>query len=158
MLKRLVVAVDGTPASWQALALAGHLLDNDGVLAVVDVKDLMAMYQATATSNYTLSTGLDVTQYVAEWEKHAESIKNEVARRLEDFKGHYEWHVLEADDQPGGPAAALSAFAAEWKADGIVVGRHQGSTILEGVFGSFPRWLVTHSSLPVIVVPLQEVT
>lgn len=156
MLKRLVVAVDGTPASWQALELAKHLIGAEGVLAVVDVKDLMAMYQATATSNYTLSTGLDVTQYVSEWEKHAESVKSEVAKRLEDFKGQHEWHVVEADDQPGGSAAALSAFATEWEADGIVVGRHQGSTILEGVFGSFPRWLVTHSFLPVVVVPVQE--
>jgi nucleotide-binding universal stress UspA family protein len=124
-------------------------------LGVVDVKDLMAMYQATATSNYTLSTGLDVTQYVSEWEKHAESVKQEAASHLENFQGNYEWHVVEADDRPGGPAAALNAFAVEWNADGIVVGRHQGSTILEGVFGSFPRWLVTHSSLPVVVVPLQ---
>ncbi len=154
MLNRLVVAVDGTPASWQALALARRLSGPEGVLAVADVKDLMAMYQATATSNYTMSTGLDVTQYVSEWDKHAEEVKEEVAKRLSDFEGQYEWHVVEADDQQGGPAAALSAFAEQWHAEGIVVGRHQGSTLLEGVFGSFPRWLVTHSALPIIVVPL----
>lgn len=112
------------------------------------------MYQATATSNYTMATGLDVTQYVSEWEQHAEAVKAEVSKHLDDFKGQYEWHVVDADDQQGGAAAALSAFADEWKAEAIVVGRHQGSTLLEGMFGSFPRWLVTHSTLPVIVVPL----
>ncbi len=154
MLNRVVVAVDGTPASWQALKVATRLIGSGGVLAVADVKDLMAMYQATATSNYTRSQGLDVSQYVREWEKHAEEVEAEVTRRLENFEGRFEWRVVDSDDQQGGPAAALSTFAVEWHADAIVVGRHQGSTILEGVFGSFPRWLVMHSSLPIMVVPL----
>ena len=154
MLSRVVVAVDGSDASWEALAYALRIVEHGGSLAMVDVKDLMGFFQATAGVSYNMSIGVDVSEYVKEWDMAADGVKAEALDKTKDFPGHVEWHVVESTDGKGGPAEALDSFARAWNAEAIVVGRHHGSTLMEGMFGSFPRWLVTHSHFPTTVVPV----
>ncbi|MHB1611347.1 MAG: universal stress protein [Sulfobacillus sp.] len=156
MLKRVVVAVDGSDASWEALAYAARIVEHGGSLALVDVKDLMSFFQATAGVSYNMSIGVDVSEYVKEWDTDAELVKKKALEQTKDFDGQVEWHVVESTDGKGGPAEALDSFARNWNAEAIVVGRHHGSTLMEGMFGSFPRWLATHSHFPTTVVPVSK--
>ena len=122
MLSRVVVALDGSDASWAALAYAQRIVEPGGSLAIVDVKDLMGFFQATAGVSYNMSIGVDVSEYVKEWDIAADGVKAEALDKTKGFQGDVQWHVVESADGKGGPAEALDSFARTWNADAIVVG------------------------------------
>ncbi|WP_158246333.1 universal stress protein [Sulfobacillus sp. hq2] len=153
MMNRVVVAINGSPACMQALDVAAKMIAPSGTVLCVDVEDIMAFYREYAVDSYEGEMAEDAEFFRNEWNKEARKIKEDVLHKASDLHLAAEWHILKLKPGQGGPAEALYKFAQREKAEAILVGQHRGSHLIEGLLGSFPRWLVTHSALPVVVVP-----
>ncbi|MCY0881762.1 MAG: universal stress protein, partial [Firmicutes bacterium] len=64
-----------------------------------------------------------------------------------------QWITLDDEPGKGGSARVFYQRAIKDQVEALLVGAHGGSAWAEGLFGSFPRWLIEHSTIPVIVVP-----
>ncbi|SMC04096.1 Nucleotide-binding universal stress protein, UspA family [Sulfobacillus thermosulfidooxidans DSM 9293] len=155
MFTKVAVAVDGSEASYHALSKALERTGDEGQLLLIDVKDIAAFIQpmSLGTTYGTPVATENLQLLLDEWDKNAEAVHQKAQKMVESTKIHAEWRIVTVEEGEGTAAQAFFDAATKWGADVIVVGRHQGSRFIEGMFGSFPRWLVTHSTLPVLIVP-----
>jgi nucleotide-binding universal stress UspA family protein len=152
VMNRIVVAINGSPACMEALDVAANMIEPSGTVLCVDVEDIMSFYREYAVDTYDGEMAEDSEFFRREWNKEARQIKEQVLKKAGEHHMAAEWHILKLQPGKGGPAEALYKFALREKAEAILVGQHRGSRVVEGLLGSFPHWLVTHSTLPVVVV------
>lgn len=149
-LKRIVVGVDGSPASASALRWAADTVGDDGEILAVHGAATALIAQAAASA----ATGMGAFPEL-------EGRKEEAQRMLEgpwrepvlDHGAAYRAVARDAD-----PVDAMLETAREHDADAIVVG-HQGPTgLLQRLFRGVLEGLVDEARRPVIVVPHHPVT
>jgi nucleotide-binding universal stress UspA family protein len=153
MLHKIAVAVDGSDAGYRALSQALEMVDDQGQVLAMDVKDVVSFVQPVTPNTYGgyfPMASLEVL--LKDWDDNAEIIRAKVAEMAGHTTVKAEWRTVTVQDGEVSAAQAFLDEAVKEQAQAVVVGRHQGSALIEGMFGSFPRWLVTHSTLPVVVV------
>lgn len=153
MLEAVAVAVDGSDAGYRALDEALDMLGGRGRVLMIDVKDVVAFVQPVAPSTYGGSTMASLETLLEQWDENAAQVSATALKRVAETQATAQWKVVTVQDGEVHAAQAFLDAALEGKVQALVVGRHQGSSVIEGLFGSFPRWLVTHASLPVVIVP-----
>ncbi len=152
---KAAVAVDGSEASYQAVIKAAEMISDTGQLLLIDVKDPAIFIQpAPLGTTYGEPGATENLELLSqEWDQNARVIENKARSLLQSTKVAVQWRVVTVGMGHHGAAQVFLDTATQWEADVIVAGRHHGSRIVEGMFGSFPRWLLNHSSLPVLIVP-----
>jgi len=143
MVSPLVVGVDGSPESIDALRAAVGLAATTGrELIVVHVRHANALAAtgviAEPGSGPAIGEALDAV----------EARSRAAAERVMRDRG-VDWRFETAD---GDPARALIAAAREGGADGIIVGGHRHGVVGGLVTGSVAQKLVRHSPVSVSVV------
>jgi nucleotide-binding universal stress UspA family protein len=136
----LLVGVDGTPTSVNALAWASGMARREGSeLVVVEVRSIISTAAAAAgAAGVVLEPGQPAPSAVL--------TERAVAALDELLAGR--WRV---EVRTGDPAEELEGLARELRADAIVVGRSRNPG--RHVLGSVSGRLVRHARHPVIVVP-----
>lgn len=153
MLTRIAVAIDGSQASLAAVQKACAIGPDTVSIYLIAVKDYGAFQQEAAAEADEGVSGDDVVVFAKDWD-HTARTAHQAAKAILAACGRTAiWAVVDAKHGQGGPAKVFYQRALKDKADMILVGRHQGSAFVEGLLGSFPRWLVSHSALPVAVIP-----
>ncbi|QKT03838.1 universal stress protein [Ectothiorhodospiraceae bacterium 2226] len=137
MLRRILIPVDFSSASAEALAIARQYCPGGTkrLLHVLDPKTL-----ASDTANPRLSP------------IHAKDIRREAEEA--GFEKLRRW-ALDSDEVAlavGNAAEAILKHAEEWNADMIVIGTRGRRGIANFLSGSATEWLVRHAKLPVLVV------
>ncbi|WP_020146075.1 universal stress protein [Thioalkalivibrio sp. ALJ15] len=142
MLQRVIIAVDFSPASAAALAVARQHCPGakKRLLYVMKPSDVAGPSAAGAFS------GAGTSPLNAKDMRH--SAEDKVRAQLEDW--------AEADDEVavaiGSAPEEISRHAEEWGADMIVMGTRGRSQIASMLSGSATEWLVRNARLPVLVV------
>jgi nucleotide-binding universal stress UspA family protein len=143
MVSPLVVGLDGSPESIEALAAAAHLAAMSGRgLVVVHVRHANPLSGSAAVVEP--SAGWAIGDALDEREAFSRAQAKVVMREHE-----VDWRFETAD---GDPAHALIAAAEQWGADGIVVGGHRHGVVGGLVAGSVAQKLIRHSPVSVYVV------
>ncbi len=153
MLKNVAVAVDGSPASLEALQWVAQWLGGDGQIIAVDIKDPSLFYRKRTQAAQGGDLDVDEADFLREWEHNAQKVQEKALQIATQAGAHLEWQTVPVSWNHNTPAAAFYDYACQRQADALAVGRHHGSVLVEGLFGSFPRWLITHSDRAVIVIP-----
>ena len=153
MLTRIAVAIDGSQASLAAVKKACAIGPDTVSIYLIAVKDYGAFQQEAAAEADEGVAGDDVVVFAKDWDHTARNAHKEAKAVLAACGRTAIWAVVDAKPGQGGPAKVFYQRALKDRADMILVGRHQGSAFVEGLLGSFPRWLVSHSALPVAVIP-----
>lgn len=156
MVNRVAAAVDGSPASMAAVQYAAQLVAPEGTLMLVDVQDVMSFYHDCLDDSITGDVSCDVAYFMKAWNEQARAAKKEAMAIASAKKAHIEWRVVKLPVGHGKPAEAFYRAVSKADMQILVTGKHRGSQLLEGLFGSFPRWLLSHSQIPVVVVPPPE--
>ncbi|OLZ11991.1 universal stress protein [Sulfobacillus thermosulfidooxidans] len=152
-MQRVMVAVNGSQASLEAVKAACTLINPEGEIIAVDVEDIAQFYQDYALNAYGGALVLEPHDYDQEWEKEARQVHSRVEAIAQQYQVKLRWEVLRLEPGQGSVAEMINQAALKHHVRAIFVGRHRGAQFMEGLLGSVPRWLVTHSSLPVVVVP-----
>ncbi len=152
-LKAFAVAVDGSPASMEAIAWVTRTTVPSCRILAVDIKDARIFYENHPQFVPVGAENNGAGEMIASWQADAELVRQAMVRRLEGSGRRPEWYVVSVTWAHPTAASAFYEFARLQHVDGLVCGRHRGSAAVEGLFGSFPHWLVLHSDLPVIIIP-----
>jgi nucleotide-binding universal stress UspA family protein len=143
MFNHILVALDGSDCSHEALDMAVKLAKEQGarctVCTVVDV--------VRAAASMTFATGDIVSEWIATLNKDARQIESDAIAKYADSGVTIETKVLE-----GYPSSALLEVAKNEKADLIVMGSH-GRTGLKRIWlGSVAESVVHEATIPVLIV------
>ncbi len=137
---RIMVAVDGSDASWKAahhaIALAGLAGAELVAVAVIDAKTIsrLSIYADESLARQRADVGKMIDHIIAEAERDAPDVN--VTGRVEE----------------GSPKERLIQIAEELKADLLVCGAHGWTAIESFLLGSVSDHLVRHAPCPVLVV------
>lgn len=137
-IKKMVVAYDGSPGSQKALAWAVDLAAklNSDVVAVIVVKPP------------EFSTSIDeVDEWYADGEKRYQPL---LAKAI--AYGEERGVALQAEFLKGHPAESIIRYAADRRADLIVMGTRGMGGFKNLVIGSVAQKVVTYSKVPVTVI------
>jgi nucleotide-binding universal stress UspA family protein len=141
MIKTLVVGVDGTADSLDALRSAAERAEESGAFLIV-----LHVRHDSGMAAGSLEAGAEVA--MSEALDEAEKISHEgAAQALSGRKVHWRFDVAVGD-----PATELIAAARDQHADAIVVGGRSHGVISGLVIGSVAQKLVRHSPVSVLVV------
>ena len=137
-IRRLVVAVDGSPASRDGLALAALVAERTGgQLTVVHVRHVPA--------------GANLSSLVAEQVvRTQDELEAEVrAATFEELAGHgVSWDLVV---RAGSPGEEVLKVVKELGADMVVVGSNRHGYLHNALLGSTSAYLASHSPVPVLV-------
>ncbi|MBS3941421.1 MAG: universal stress protein [Actinobacteria bacterium] len=147
-MTRIVVGVDGSPASRQALSwAAGEAALRGAVLDVVHVHDPTPVYEVYRYP-YGLPTAVDQERHDEEMERYAVKLLAEMVGELDQrLHTRVEQRVIVSPR----PARALLEHAAG--ADLLVLGSRGHGGFAGLLLGSVSNQCVHHATCPVVVVP-----
>ncbi len=154
MVSCCAVAVDGSDSSMGALLWACRLTEPGGTIVMIDIQDFTPLYNEMGMTPFSGGPNVDVDRISQQWARYASTVKDKAMEMVTGAGRVGQWEILTMQPGDGSPAAIFDKAAAEHRAELVMVGQHHGSTRIEGLFGSFPRWLVTHGRLPVLIVPV----
>jgi len=136
-----MIAVDSSrharAAAERGFELAWDLNAVVGLLYVID----------TAKSIGEVDAGITHTDLLS-------ALKQEAGRTLDELSGKYSTHTIERIVPEGHPRDEILACAERWDADLLVIGTHGRTGLLHLVMGSTAEYIVRHSKVPVMVVPM----
>ncbi|MFA9460097.1 universal stress protein [Thiohalorhabdus sp. Cl-TMA] len=141
MLQRVIIAIDFSSASAQALAVAREHFCTATLrlLHVMRPSDVAAPGAAGATHTGTSPLASKDLR---------ESAEKEALARLESWAQEGE----ECQIVVGNAAEEIMRFTEEWGADMIVMGTRGRSQLSNMLHGSATEWLIRHARQPVVVV------
>jgi len=138
---RLMIAVDSSrharAAAERGFELAWELNALVGLLYVVD----------TAKTIGDVDAGITHEDLIAVLKQEADDALNELAAK-------FPTHTIERIVPEGHPRVEILACAERWEADLVVIGTHGRTGLLHLVMGSTAEYIVRHSKVPVMVVPM----
>jgi len=145
---RVLIAVDGSLASQQAIAYARNLVPTDGKVRFVSVAD----------NPHTL---VPAGRLVADaLESAREELLQDAADALRNAQDAFaqckvkiETEVIDLSKHGGNVASALIDAAISWNADLLVVGARQHHGMLRWIEGTVSEPLAKRSRCPLLVVP-----
>ena len=140
----IVVAVDLSPASADALDVAGDMarLNHARLHVIHVVADPFHSMYAIETS------GLDLPELLRQWTLAAEQQLADLVERHPIAAGQLTTAVL-----AGSPAQEIVRYADDQQADLIVVGSHGRAMVGRLLLGSVADRVLHHAGRPVLVVP-----
>lgn len=145
MYQRILVAVDGSPASKRALAEAIRLAsDQHALLRIVHViDDPYAYYAGDGVSPDTIAT------VESAWRQAGQTILDSAANLARQNGVQPETALLEREDRP---STVIVDDAKQWNADLLVLGTHGRHGLEELLLGSVAEGVVRTSSVPVLLL------
>lgn len=146
--QRVLIAVDASPASQQALAYAQNLVPEGGRVRLVSVAD---------NPHTIVPTGRLVGDALeAAREELLEDAADVLSRAQEAFahcKVKIETGVIDLSKHGGNVASALIDEAISWQAELLVVGSRQHHGLLRWIEGTVSEPLAKRSRCPLLIVP-----
>jgi nucleotide-binding universal stress UspA family protein len=143
MFKHILVALDGSDCSHQALDLAVELAKEQGALCTVcTVVDIVR-----AASSMTFAPGAIINQWIATLNEDAREIEAQAIEKYTDPGLNIESVVVE-----GYPSDAIIDTAKKKGADLIVMGSHGRSGLKRLWLGSVAESVVREAPVPVLIV------
>lgn len=143
MFKHILVALDGSDCSHQALDVAVALAkEQDARCTVCTVVDVVR-----AASSMTFATGDIVSQWIATLNQDAREIEGQAMAKYPDSGVNIESTVVE-----GYPSGAIIDVAEKKGADLIVMGSHGRSGLKRLWLGSVAESVVREAPVPVLIV------
>ncbi len=139
MAKRVLVPIDGSEQSWNAL---DHATAEHSTAAFVLLHVINPVGAGTGAQVADVGYG---EEWYAAAERRAESLFETARERVGD-------RPVETETTVGRPARAIVAFAEENDIDGIVMGSHGRDGVSRVVLGSVAETVVRRSPVPVTVV------
>ena len=139
---RIVVPTDGSAASTIAL---GDLLSRLAWFAQAPTLALIHVHEKIPYARAVARAGKDVAQRYYDEESDAALAPGIALLEAAGVTFEHVWRV-------GDPAREIVAFAAEWKADCIAIGRHGHSAFEKLLLGSVAQKVVAASTLPVLLL------
>jgi nucleotide-binding universal stress UspA family protein len=146
MFERILVATDGSPLSKKAAAGAIELAAVHG--SVLLVMTVVPRYARTYLDGADVYNAEDIALIEKQWDDNAQSILDEISRSAAASGVRVETLTVNADLV----AEAIIAAATEHKCDLIVMASHGRKGIQRLLLGSETQHVLTHSSLPVLVL------
>ena len=155
-LRRIMIAVDDSNASMQALRFAGRVAPRDADVRIVCAAGQPRAWQAGGA--YTAGDAwLKDTLAAA-----LQELRSEAERTLEQamtvFDGQVasvSGHMLNLSGEAGAVVHALSAAASEWRADLLIVGARHRGRMKRWIDGSVSGALAVCAPCPLLVVPAE---
>lgn len=146
MFKRIMLATDGSKLSQKAVksAIEMALKFNAELIAV---KVIPRYVQAYFEGSFTV-TDLDVKSIEAQWAAGAQEVLDKITINCATKGVAIETMVIKSDDISDG----LVKAANKWKVDLIVMSSHGRKGIKRLLLGSETQNVLTHSSVPVLVL------
>jgi nucleotide-binding universal stress UspA family protein len=142
MFKHILVALDGSDCSHEALRLAVQLAKEQGArctaCTVVDI--------VRAATSMTFATGDIVNEWIATLKDDARRIESDAIAKYADSGMKIGTLVVEGD-----PAAALCDAAKNNAADLIVMGSHGRTGVKRLWLGSVAESVVREATIPVLI-------
>lgn len=167
---RVLVAIDGGPASEEVLAAAAHLLDPSDEIHVLTVISPHEVHETVSggptavhvesqsiptadgrvvPSQIVVRTPVETATQAGErvHARHLEQLDAAVRRTL-PARDTWQSHVVMNSD----PAAAIIGLATDLKAHGIAMGTRGRGGVASALLGSVAEHVVRHSPVPVLIV------
>ncbi|CAB3782990.1 Universal stress protein/MSMEI_3859 [Paraburkholderia caffeinitolerans] len=155
-LRRIMIAVDDSNASKQAVRFAARVAPRDADVRIVCAVGQPRSWQAGGA--YTAGDAWLRESLAAARQELRQEAENTLEQAVAAFDGQVasvSGHVLNLTGESGAVVQALSAAASEWRADLLVVGaRHQGR-VKRWVDGSVSAALAVSAPCPLLVVPAE---
>ena len=140
--ERIMIAVDSSrharAAAERGFELAGGLNAVVGLLYVVDTAKAIGEVDAGITHEDLISV-----------------LRQEADETLDELAAEFSTHTIERIVPQGHPRVEILACAERWEADLVVIGTHGRTGLLHLVMGSTAEYIVRHSKVPVMVVPMR---
>lgn len=141
--REVLVPVDGSPQSNEALKHALRNFHDSGITALTAVDPIAAGYAA--------APGPDATAYPGEWTEQAEKRADAVLDDAAEIAAH-ESRRVETVRVTDRPVRAIVGYAEEHDVEHIVIGSHGRTGITRVLLGSVAEKVVRRAPCPVTVV------
>jgi nucleotide-binding universal stress UspA family protein len=138
----------------QAVNWSCRVTEPGGTVILIDIQDFTALYNEMGMTPFSGGPNIDLDRISQQWDAFAGTIRDQALSIVTASGRKGSWQVNTMQAGEGSAAAVFHKLAEEHGAELLIVGQHHGSTRIEGLFGSFPRWLVSHGHLPVLIVPV----
>ena len=155
-LRRIMIAVDDSNASMQALRFAGRVAPRDADVRIVCAAEQPRSWQAGGA--YTAGDAWMKDTLAAARQELRQEAERTLERAMSAFDGHVasvSGHVLNLSGESGAVVNALSAAASEWRADVLIVGARHRGRMKRWVDGSVSGALAVSAPCPLLVVPAE---
>jgi len=139
MLRRILLAYDGTPPSERALFVAGHL-------ARVEEGEVILLHVYVPPERYATVDGYE--DLLESMERVARRMVEDAARQIKELGVPARGEVVS-----GEPVAEILTRARQWPADVIVMGARGLTQVRELLLGSVSAQVLRAAEVPVLVVP-----
>ncbi|WP_080425652.1 universal stress protein [Burkholderia ubonensis] len=145
---RILVAIDGSASSGQALAYARNIVPPGGQVCIVTVADNPRTLVPTgaATAAY-----LDAAR--AELLGDAVAVLGKARDAFARSDVHVETEVIDLSRRSGAVVHALLDIARTWQAELVVVGARQHHGLLRWLEGAVSEPLARQTGCPIVIVP-----
>jgi len=140
-MTKILVPVDGSNQSTEALEYALEHFKNADITAINVIDPIEAGYTAQAT----------VPGYSEEWFEQAKDAADELFEDAQATADEYD-HELDTTTEVGRPSRAIVEYAEENDFNHIVMGSHGRSGVSRILLGSVAESVVRRSPVPVTIV------
>lgn len=140
-MTRILVPVDGSEQSDDALEYALEEFQSDDITVINVIDPIEAGYTAQAT----------VPSYSEEWYEQAEEEAKTLFEEAQDTADEY-GVTLDTVTEVGRPSRTIVSYAEENDYDHIIMGSHGREGITRVLLGSVAESVVRRSSVPVTIV------
>ncbi len=148
MLKKILVPIDGSDASWNALDYASQIgAKFSSELLVINV--VQPFYNAGFFA-LPMDSGLLASQ-MDEMKENAQNILNTVNERIGDYPA-----AITTKVETGHPSEQIIKVAQKEGCDTIVIGSRGLSGVAEFVLGSVSSTVAQYAKIPVIIVKSEK--
>lgn len=155
-LRRIMIAVDDSKASTQALRFASRVVPRDAQVRIVCAIEQPRAWNAGGA--YTAGDAWITDALSAAREEYLHAAERTLEQAMSAFNGQaalVEGQVVGLSAEAGAVVPALADAARDWEADMLVVGtRHQGR-MKRWVDGSVSGALAVCAPCPLLVVPVE---
>jgi nucleotide-binding universal stress UspA family protein len=152
MFKNILVPLDGSQVSEEALQYAKEIVDPQGKLTLITVIDMpdypAAMFYPAGIATYELSK---------------ETAQNELVPQAQDYLNRMAAHLKElglenvrTEAVIGEPACAIVEEADKVDADAIVMSTHGRTGVSRWLFGSVANKVLNSTKRPIFIVPVKR--
>ncbi|KVD02474.1 universal stress protein UspA [Burkholderia ubonensis] len=145
---RVIVAIDGSASSGQALTYARNIVPSGGQVCIVTVADNPRTLVPTgaATAAYLDSARAELLQ-------DAVAVLGKARDAFARSDVHVETEVIDLSKRSGDVVHALLDIARTWQAELVVVGARQHHGLLRWLEGAVSEPLARQTGCPIIIVP-----
>ncbi|KWD88694.1 universal stress protein UspA [Burkholderia ubonensis] len=145
---RILVAIDGSASSAQAMTYARNIVPSGGQVCIVTVADNPRTLVPTgaATAAYLDSARAELLQ-------DAVAVLGKARDAFARSDVHVETEVIDLSKRSGDVVHALLDIARTWQAELVVVGARQHHGLLRWLEGAVSEPLARQTGCPIIIVP-----